>query len=228
VINLYSSDGQPGGAIDLFDVLRPTASDVPIIKDLAYGQVSPYVSPRAPGPNEPSQLWIYPAGSLQPSGAYTGSNISNAGWTADQQVTVIIMPGSSAGSFGEKDINDLPSPDANATPPAGDATMVTWNANFALSDAPTVYLTVDGKCVSALDQSAGEPSTLGGTFGVPAGTHTLGAIGRTPGSGLTTQQCAAASPVDSESLTVASSGRVDVVGYGSSVDSLKLLVALVQ
>ena len=54
VVNLYSADGQPGGPIDLYDNFRPTTSDTPIISNLAYGQISDYVSPRAPGPGEPS------------------------------------------------------------------------------------------------------------------------------------------------------------------------------
>lgn len=228
VINLYSSDGRPGGPIDLFDVFHPTASDVPIIKNLAYGQASDYVSPRAAAGN-PSQLWLFPAGSLQPSGAYTGSNISNAGWTADQQVTVVLMPGSASGSVGSKDLNDAPSADATATPPAGEATVLTWNADFNLSAVPNAYLAVDGRCPAALDQSPGEPGMLGGTFAVPAGPHTLGVIGSVAGSGMTAQQCgakAAAAPA-AASLTAAGGGRVDVVGYQDG-GTWKLLVAPVQ
>jgi hypothetical protein len=233
VVNLVSADGQPGGPIDLFDVFHPTKSDVPIIKDLAYGQVSDYVSPRAGGPGNPSQLFAYPAGSLQPSGAFTGGNLSQSGWTADQQVTVVLMPGTSSASFGSKELDDAPSgggSQATATVPAGNATVVTWNADVNLPNAPNVYLTVDGNCAPALDQSADQPGTLDGTFAVPAGTHSLGVLTTPPGSGLTMQQCAgqAASPAGTESLTAPTGGRVDVVGYQDSGGAWKLLVAPVQ
>lgn len=233
VVNLYSANGQPGGPIDLYDNFRPTKSDTPIISNLAYGQVSDYVSPRAPGPGEPSNLWIFPAGSLQKSGAYTGSNVSNAGWTADQQLTLVLVPTDATGSFGSKELNDASSSDASAdtsTAPAGDATLVTFNADDILTGAPSDYLTVDGACVPALDQSAQEPGTLGGTFAVPAGSHTFGVIGGTRGSGMTMQQCtaAAASPAATQTASTSAGGRVDVISYGGSTGALKLLVAPVE
>jgi hypothetical protein len=233
VVNLVAADGQPAGPMDLYDVFRPTKSDPPIIKDLGYGQVSDYVSPRAGGAGNPSQLFLYPAGSVQPSGAYTGSNVSNAGWTADQKLTVVLMPSSEPGSFGEKEISDVPSssdPASATTAPAGDATLVTWNADFNQSGQPNAFLTVDGQCLPALDQSAGQPGMVGGIFAVPAGDHTVGVVTTPAGSGLTMQQCAgqAASPANAESLTAPSGGRVDVVSYGGSAGAPKLLIAPVQ
>jgi hypothetical protein len=233
VVNLYSENGQPGGPIDLYDVLHPTGKDTPIIQDLAYGQVSPYVSPRAGDRGFPSQLWIFPAGSLQPSGAYTGSNVSNAGWMADEKLTVVLGPTTLTGSFGSKELSDgqskeEPLPSQSASP--GQATLSTWDADFALSDAPHAYLTVDGACPSALDQSAGAPGMIGGVFAVPAGTHRVGVLSVPPGTGLTSQQCSAQAGAATDTVTVdaPAGGRVDVIAYGSSAGAMKLVVAPVS
>ena len=69
VANVYELMGQAGGPIDLYDVRLPGPSDVPLIKNLAYGQISDYVSPRFDFSGY-SMLWLFPAGSTQPSGAY--------------------------------------------------------------------------------------------------------------------------------------------------------------
>jgi len=233
VVNLYADNGQPGGAMDLYDFFRPAAGDTPIIKDLAYGQVSEYVCPRAPVSGNPSQLFLFPAGTLTPSGAYNGANVSNAGWEADEKLTLVIGPTSDSGSYSSKAISDgqskeepLPSPSA----PAGQATLSTWNADDDLSDVPEAYLVVDGACPSALDQSAGQPGQVGGVFAVPSGTHQVGVITSPRGSGLTSQQCAtqAASATDTVSVDAVAGGRVDVIAYGDSTAGMKVIAAPVS
>jgi hypothetical protein len=233
VVNLYAENGQPVGSMDLYDVFRPASGDTPIIQNLAYGQVSQYVSPRAPVSGNPSQLFLYPAGTLTPSGAYDGGNVTQAGWEADEKLTLVIEPGSAAGSYGSKAISDGPSkeePLPSQSAPAGQATLSTWNADDNLSDVPEAYLVVDGACPSALDQSAGQPGQVGGVFAVPSGTHQVGVITSPRGSGLTAQQCAAQAAAATDSVTVnaPADGRVDVIAYGDSTGAMKVIAAPVS
>jgi hypothetical protein len=233
VVNLFADNGQAGGPMDLYDVFHPAAGDTPIIKDLAYGQVSQYVSPRAAGSGNPSQLFLYPAGTLTPSGAYDGGNVSNAGWEADEKLTLVIGPTAEGGSYSSKAISDGQSkeePLPSQSAPAGQATLSTWNADEDLSDAPEAYLAVDGTCPSALDQSAGQPGMVGGLFAVPSGTHQLAVITSPRGSGLTSQQCAtqAASATATVSVDAPAGGRVDVIAYGDSGGAMKVIAAPVS
>ncbi|MGH7634099.1 MAG: hypothetical protein ACRENC_10250, partial [Gemmatimonadaceae bacterium] len=65
VVNLIYLGDKPAGALDLYDVNRPDSAAKPIITNLAFGQVSAYVTPHAPSSQTgaTSNLYLFPAGS---------------------------------------------------------------------------------------------------------------------------------------------------------------------
>ncbi len=231
IANLIALNGQPGPAMDFYDVLHPTAADTPVIKDLQYGEISDYVTPRAPTAGAPSNLYIYPAGSLTKTDLLSGSNISPSGYVdGDQLTTAIIASSFSVASFGEAQITEAGpnvSPAADLSAPAGKGVLLTeTTASGDSSTLPLQFLLVDTACPLAKGSDiptslgSGEPPTV---LPVSPGHLTLGVVTSPPGRGLTSCDGKAASGTTT-TVDVSANQQIDVFVYGDP-SSPKILTA---
>lgn len=228
IANLAEINGKPIGPVDLYDVLRPDSTSVPIIKNLAYGQVSDYVSPRA-GDNCQgctSQLYLYQAGQKTGTTPY-GTNIDNSGFASTDQMTIALGPSTLSIGYpalveaGKRKPQWI---DTSRTVPAGKALLITLQANVNVLDSlPELYLMIDGTCPLATNFSNKIPTSVGTEvhFAVAPGTHTLGIVTSPRGHGLL--NCSGKTPVPGSTSTVNVAGgqRYVVFIYGMMSDGLK-------
>lgn len=236
IANLAEMNGKPIGPVDLYDV-RPDrdSTAAPIIKNLAYGQVSEYVSPRA-GDNyqgSPSQLYLFQAGQKTGKLPY-GTNIDNSGFQATDQMTIALGP--SDLGIGYPDIVEAgkrkaPGIDSTRAVPAGQALLITLQANMNVIDSlPELYLTIDGACPLATNFTNKHPTSVGTEvhFPVTPGTHTLGVVTSPRGHGIL--DCNGKTPVpgSTSTATVAAGQRYIVFIYGLMSDGLKTSSAAIQ
>jgi hypothetical protein len=240
--NFYAPNGQPGPALDIYDLPRPGPSDKPLIANLAYGQVSAYVSPRAGGNGSTyNNLYIYPAGSKTPGqpidGLQSGGNISQSGWEAGQQGTYVLGTnaqgpnGSPNVSFQEVD-EVMPGNATVSLPsaPPGGAVMAVNEFGVPQGDTfPLVEVRIDGVCPADEQNPTSGPVVLsqinGTSFGVSSGSHTVDAVvDPAPGTGLSADQCKAAAAAASASVSATAGSPALVLFYGPSMSSLKIVV----
>ena len=256
IANFYAPNGQPGGAFDFYDTSHPAASDKPLIANLAYGDVSAYVTPRAsdPGSGGDSQLYLFPAGSqtfgAPTAGGQAGMNISNAGWQAGQQETIVMGTGDTGGNgavFASwAAIDEAGNPSGQpvlVTPSPGNGLLVTNVSGIDNADQERVDLRIDGTCPNNIDPTTGGPAEMGnvntgpallgnwnaGNFPLAAGSHKLEVV-LTPalGQGLSQDQCQAAPAVASLTVTLAPTPAVEVFIYGPTLQDLKMVTAPIQ
>jgi hypothetical protein len=242
VANLYEIDGHPFGPIDVYDTREPKGDHAtPLIKGLAFGRVSDYVSPRASDDFDTarSNLFLFPAGSTDATPPLLATHVDNSGFLADDQITVMIGPGKglngTTAGWEISNINEAGKRVAytDVPPvPGGKALLLARAANLGI-DAPVMYLQVDGTCRHALNDSDtgnhGGPSGLGSThtfaFAVDPGQHTLGIVGSPAGHGLNSAMCNGHAASGTTTSTVTAGQRAAVLVYGSSIPGLKLVAA---
>jgi hypothetical protein len=234
VANMLELAGQPSVAVDLYDVRQPDSSAVPVIKNLAYGQVSDYVSPRAADAyaGSPSNLYIFPAGSRQASHPY-GDRIDNAGFAATDQVTVALGPSNFGGAPGialpaldEAGQRLNPSRDSTRVIPAGQALLIVLQANTNADSLPELYLMVDGVCPLTTTYPKNTHPTAAGTdldFAVAPGAHTIGIVTSPRGHGLL--DCKGKTPGQTSTMSAVAGQRYVVFIYGGANDGFKTTTA---
>jgi len=230
VANLLELNGQPGGPVDLYDRGRPDSDDVPLIKNLAFGQVSDYVSPRGADnyAGSPSNLYVFPAGSKQASSPY-GNRIDNVGFAATDQITVALGPTNFAGGAGmalpaleEAGQRLNANRDSLRTIPSGQGLLVLLQADMNADSLPELYLMVDGTCPLTTSFPKNTHPTGAGTdvnFGVTPGTHTIGIVTAPRGQGLL--NCNGKKPGQTSTVTVTAGQRYVVFVYGVPSDGFK-------
>ncbi len=256
IANFYAPNGQPGGAFDFYDTSKPAASDKPLIANLAYGQVSDYVTPRAAdaGSGSYSQLYVFPAGSqavgAPTAGGQAGMNISNAGWQAGQQQTIVMSTGDSGGngtvSASWAAINEAGNPSGQpvlVTPSPGGGLLVTNVSGIDSTDRERVDLRIDGTCPNNIDPTTGSPAQMGNVntgpallgnsnasnFPLAVGSHKLEVVlTSAPGQGLSQAQCQAAAAVATVTVSLAASPAVEVFIYGPTLQDVKMVTAPLQ
>lgn len=245
IANLIDMNGKPAGPVDLYETARPDSTDQPIIKNLAYGELSPYVSPRAGVSGDHSYLYFYPAGSKTAPLPYGG--LDNSGFVAGDQFTIALAPSTMGGqsSIGFVLVNEegkrKPKAwvDSAHAIPSGQSMIILATANWMASDTmPIQYLTIDGTCAHAWGDVhpsdpnpaayAKRPTMAGGDllFPVPAGTHTLGVVVSPHGKALDT--CQGQQPVGTTTLATQAGRRYLVMVYGVPSDGIKLLAAPIK
>lgn len=256
IANFYAPNGQQGGAFDFYDTSHPTASDKPLIANLAYGQVSAYVTPRASdaGSGSYSQLYVFPTGSqtfgAPTAGGQAGMNISNAGWQTGQQETIVMGTGDTGDNgavFASwAAIDEAGNPSGQpvlVTPSSGDGLLVTNVSGIDNTDQERVDLRIDGTCPNNIDPSTGGPAEMGnvntgpallgnwnaGNFPLALGSHKLEVV-LTPalGQGLSQDQCQAAPAVATLTVTLAATPAVELFIYGPTLQDLKMVTAPIQ
>ncbi len=239
--NFYAPNGQPGPALDIYDLSRPGPADKPLIANLAYGQVSAYVSPRAAGNGSTyNNLYIYPAGSKTPGqpidGMQSGGNMSQSGWEAGQQGTYVLgtnaqgMNGGPNVSFQE--VEEVMPGNATVSLPSaqpGGAVIAVNEFGVPQGDTvPGVEVRIDGVCPADEQSPTSGPVVLsqinGSSFGVSPGPHTVDAVvDPAPGSRLSADQCKAATAAASASVNATAGSPVLVLVYGPAMSGLKIV-----
>jgi hypothetical protein len=221
VANLLEINGQPSGPVDLYDVRRPDSTDTPIIKHLAYGQISDYVSPRAGGAGSRSNLYLYQAD--QKAGTQPwGTNIDHSGFEPTDQLTIVLSPtdnnqiGGVYVDEGGKRLNDMVSNGETATQGSGGLLIVSA-ANSMIDTLPQQYIMVDGACPT--------PKYVGSAMLIPVapGTHTIGLV--TSPHGKTLQSCAGHAPISMLTENIGAGERYAVLMYGLPSDGQKIVAA---
>jgi hypothetical protein len=247
VANLLDMGGHPFGPIDVYDVSRPDSSTAPLIKGLAYGQVSAYVSPRAGDPCAgcSSNLYVFPAGARTASSPF-GSTIDNGGFQASDQLTVGLGPSKGFGDAPSMSMTTIVeagprlsmsgSDRDNATMAPGQGLLISRAANMSLDSLPELYLMIDGTCPHATNDRRvvgdtvsfkKEPSSVGPNlyYPVAAGTHTLAIVTSPRGHALLT--CMGETPGPSTTVTVSPGQRTEVWVYGVPADGYKAVAAII-
>jgi len=239
--NFYAPNGQPGPALDIYDLSRPGSTDKPLIANLGYGQVSAYVSPRTGGNGSTyNNLYIFPAGSKTPGqpidGMQSGGNMSQSGWQAGQQGTYVLgtnaqgANGSPNVSFQEVE-EVMPGNATVSLPSAAPGGAVIAVNDFGVPQGDTIPLVevrIDGVCPADERSPTSGPVVLGQingtTFGVSSGSHTVDAVvDPAPGSGLSADQCKAATAAASASVNATAGSPLLVLVYGPSMSNLKIV-----
>ena len=244
VANLLEIDGRPSGPLDFYDGHDPDSSEAPIIKHLAYGQVSDYVSPRAEGPYDGAKsfLFVFPADQKTATRPF-GGILDQSGYTQADQISIALGP--SKGFGGQASISIVSLPEAgkqvNAEQAdtankiqAGQGLLVVREANINVDSLPELSFMVDGKCPHAPNDTRAtgdtakymtQPSSVTTTlfFPIAPGTHTLGVVKSPRGAGLT--NCTGLSPVSTTSVSVEAGRRYMVWVFGQSSDGFKLVAA---
>jgi hypothetical protein len=179
VANFYDQQGQPGPALDIYDVQLNAlngAPATPIITDLAYGAVSSYVQPKEDATTigvKSVELEALPTGedpdTSSADAASIGGVIDNG---SGVQLTVMlstdqsdagILPGALAGmSFSTRleAGNDGQGSSGPAAPPApaGKAELLVDATNVPQSGDDSEFLSVDGSCAPPIN---GDPAFYG-------------------------------------------------------------------
>lgn len=223
VVNTIAVNGAPGPAIDVYDISHPDSTTKPLISNLQYGQASDYVTPHGWTPGDTrSNLYVLPAGSINPDKVLSGGNIDNSGFTTGDQLTLTLF--ASNLGFGISQIAEAGprvrmGMSMSPVPPAGQGLLLARTALSRVGDAPepVMYLSIDGVC----------PKVGGGIDGslpVAPGDHVLGLVTSPPGMGLTQAMCAAKTPAASVRAHVDAGQRLDVIVYGPP-EAPKLLAA---
>jgi len=244
VANLLELDGKPSGPVDIYDVPKPDSSAAPIIKHLAYGQISEYVSPRA-GDNyagSSSNLYLFPADVKEATPPF-GERLDNGGFDTGDQASMAIGPTkgiSGAASVAivlvpeaGKRVN-VPLADSATAIQGGQGLLVVREANMNVDSMPEQYLMVDGACPHAPNDGRAtgdtaayrkQPSSVSALlfFPVAPGTHTLGVVTSKRGSGLSS--CSGLTPGATISLNVEAGRRYMVWVYGQPSDGMKVVAA---
>jgi hypothetical protein len=228
VANLLELGDKPSVALDLYDMPRPDSAAVPLIKNLAFGQVSDYVSPRG---TFVSNLYMFPAGKKQSPFPYATS-IDHAGFDSTDQITVALGPtymnGTPVIAFPALDeaghrVNSYR--ESLRVIPAGTALLVVLQANTSLDSIPLLYLMIDGTCpLTSVYPKNKIPTALGTdiNFAVSPGAHTLGIVTSPRGFGLL--NCAGKKPGATTTANVVAGKRYIVFVYGTPSDGFKTLV----
>jgi hypothetical protein len=221
VANLLEINGQPSGPVDLYDVRRLDSTDTPIIKHLAYGQISDYVSPRSGGAGSRSNLYLYQTD--QKTGTQPwGTNIDHSGFEPTDQLTIALSPtmenqiGGVYVDEGGKRLNDMVSSGETAAQGSGGLLIVSA-ANSMIDTLPQQYIMVDGVCPT--------PKYVGSAMLIPVapGSHTIGLV--TSPHGKVLQSCAGHAPTSTLTENVAAGQRFAVLMYGLPSDGQKIAVA---
>jgi hypothetical protein len=221
VANVLEINGQPVGPVDLYDMPHPDSTDTPIIKHLAYGQISDYVSPRSGGAGSRSNLYLFQADQRTGTQPW-GGNIDHSGFEPTDQLTIALSPTSSnqiGGVYideGGKRLNDMVSSGETAVQGSG-GLLVASAANFMIDSLPQQYIMVDGACPP--------PKFVGPNmlFPIAPGTHTLALV--TSPHGKVLQSCAGQAAKSPLTENVAAGQRYAVLIYGLPSDGQKILAA---
>jgi hypothetical protein len=231
VANLLELGGKPSGPLDFYDTRTPDSSARPLIANLAFGQISDYVSPRAAdaSPGSPSNLYSFPAGTKKPSPPF-GDRIDNQGFAATDQITVALGPANMGGvpsialpaiDEAGKRVNAFR--DSSRVFPAGKGLLIMLQGDANLDSLPAMYLSVDGVCpLNANDSRNTHPTAIGSDLNliVSASVHTLAIVTSPRGQGLS--DCSGKKPGEPLFLTVGPGQRYVIFVYGLPSDGFKV------
>ncbi|MGH7625741.1 MAG: hypothetical protein ACREOJ_10525 [Gemmatimonadaceae bacterium] len=233
VVNLIYLGDKPAGALDLYDVNRPDSAAKPIITNLAFGQVSAYVTPRSPSnyPGVPSNLYMFPAGSRTVALPYGA--VENSGFTQGDQVTVVLGPSSmGANGISRFDVAEegkrivKERQDAQHVIPAGQALVLVRDADQSIvTSLPERYIMIDGSCRQPADGPQYMPGTEG-RYPLTPGAHTLRVVSAIKGKALV--KCSGGTLGATTTLTVQAGQRYLALMTGLESDGFKVVTAAID
>ena len=188
--------------------------------------MSDYVSPKGWGKGDTtSNLYVFPAGTQTPTALLTGANIDNSGFEKDDQITMALFSTNNDATFGSVDVNEAGSrtqaESENSSQSSSDPSKATLLPVTAMENSDDVgqYLSLDGTCPTQVSLGTGTgtiPLLIGSpditSFGVTAGSHTLGAITSPPGHGLI--DCAGQTPASTTNANLQAGKRTEVFVFG--------------
>jgi len=230
VVNLIYLGDKPAGALDLYDVNRPDSTAKPIITNLAFGEVSAYVTPRSPSsyPGVPSNLYMFPAGSRTVALPYGA--LENSGFVQGDQVTVVLGPSSMGASGisrfdvaeeGKRIVKERQ--DAQHAIPPGQALLLVRDADGNIvTSLPERYIMIDGNCPQPADGPQYRPGTEG-RYPLAPGAHTLRVVSALKGKALV--KCSGGTLGAPTTLTVQAGRRYLALMYGVESDGFKVVTA---
>lgn len=242
VANLRDPSGHTGEAIDIYDMAHPDSAAVPLVRNLGYGQISAYFSPRAGDPyaGSPSQIYDFPTGTRQASLPF-GTNMDNSGFVAGDQLTLAVGPSSMfGGGAGMSEVTLIEEgkriprelEDTVHAIPAGHAMLITRTVNDNVDSMPEQYLAVDGKCPQTTTDSRAmgfaKPVAENALmhFPIAPGSHALAVVTSPRGHGLTT--CGGHAPGQATTLSAEAGHRYLALIYGQPSDGIKVLAASID
>jgi hypothetical protein len=249
LLNAFEQDGTAGPTMDVYDTPVPGEADQPLIAGLAYGELSPYVAPtgRYGGAGN---LYLFPEDDKTPSSKggepWAGQGVSNAGFDAGTQQTVVV---GSDKSFEDEEatapiyteIDEIGSeqyPIPDSWRPIAGKGLVLANSSGMGSHADfllSTYLGIDGACPKRLDpeNSAGaggdapEPIANGNAvpFEVTPGRHSVQILATPTENGPTS--CDPAAVAAQAGFVIGGGKRVEVFVFGPTQEqrSVSILVA---
>ena len=253
VANFYlSPNSTPGAPLDFYDTGNPSSSDKPLISGLAYGQISPYVAPRAGGnpkyvtSNNWGDLYLFSHGCRFPSGNVDGGRngepIKEAGWLKGQQETVVIANGTSGPASGQATqyIMEVEPTRTDGysqvlKPPAGKGMLILDSFGLVSGTAKigSIAVRVDGACTSKELIPGQNGQSNNGFLGagvadnlpLSPGSHTLEVIATpSPGLGFTPATCKSAPTLGAKTVKIRVGSPTMVFLYGPDPQRVKFLV----
>lgn len=256
VVNLYSRSGQPGPALDIYDVQLTGQKASPIVTGLAYGAVSDYFTPTTPPANGGQavvSLYALPAGedpTTEQDDAKGMGSLYDDGSHA-QVTDVLTGPASPNGSDPLADMSfhqDVEKGDdgqggkAPVAPPApnGQGELLASTAGLPEGMNNSMFLMVDASCdppINGDPDRPGVPQVFAAAdssiksgfalFPTAAGSHQVSVVGwPTDGPAAT---CAALTQKQGQtSVDVTADQQVEVFIYGTSLTDLHLVAAPIK
>lgn len=230
VVNLIYLGDKPAGPLDLYDVFRPDSTAKPIITNLAFGQVSAYVTPHAPSsqPGATSNLYMFPAGSRTVALPYGALEMS--GFVQGDQVTVVLGPSSMGASGisrfdvaeeGKRIVKERQ--DAQHVIPAGQGLVLVRDADRSITTSlPSHYIMIDGSCPQPAEGPQFMPG-VEGRYPLAPGAHTLRVVSALKGKALV--KCVGGTLGATTTLTVQAGRRYLALMYGLESDGFKVVTA---
>jgi hypothetical protein len=249
VANFFLVNGaKPGPPLDFYDTSQPANADKPLISNLGYGHISPYVSPRSDAGY--SNLYMFPAGSKAVGkpvdGMRSGTNIANSGWVQGQQETVVMGTNASPNNPTFATVAEVEPKSAGLQTallkPAGSKGLLAVNVSGLIEGTAKygdIDLRIDGTCPDNVlttgkpAQDSNNPTTpaaLGNynaaDFPLSPSSHKLNVVPEPgPGQGLSQQQCDSAAAKTSLAVKITKAQPTLLFIYGPSPAATKTLVA---
>ena len=221
VLNLFSPDGGPGPAVDVYAApdgpfTKVDTSQKPLLSNLAYEGLSDYFSPPAVGDQNSGVIAFFAAGTKEATEFYSGSVVPGS-FAADEQalVTLLDCPDSTGAPVVCFNTLDEKSPATASSPapmPSAGKAMFYDRHDVAWWDTDIFWWGAGAGCLTDGD------SPYYDEFEIPAGMSTLTLLTKPGGTGNPT--CMEA-PTFSMPVDLAAGARAWLFTYGASQATLK-------
>lgn len=250
-VNLFAPKDITVPALDIYDAQLTGQAATPIVKNLAYGSVSAYVTPAAQSDSPVLMLYGLPAGEDPVAKAADATAVGQVTADGSQSQVTFVLTQSGDGSAGsslmgrlgfrtvvEKGGGDTGSGPVAPPPPAGKGEILVDTSSVS-DTSLSVYLMIDDSCDPPLNGNKqmgqlpyaaavdGEPPVSDfAVFATSPGSHQVSVVARSGGQAPT---CAQLTNKQSTSTVQVDAGaQILAYVYGSSPTDLRIAYAPVQ